>query len=125
MRQKLKHNATMMSVRAGILRMSKRIDVPCIHPDQIKTASNVFKDLAHDLERVYKNNKYDSSTKCFMAQSSLMLAHARLGKQWKDPRNKYINGGENLVHDPWNGLHDNRGKEELSKMLDNDDKFTG
>ena len=49
---RLKHNATMKSIRVDKLRMSKLINDPCIHPDHIKKASNVFRDLAHDL---YKN----------------------------------------------------------------------
>ena len=121
---RLKHNATMMSIRAGILKMSKRINVPMIHPDHIKTASNVFKDLAYDLDKILKNTRSDNSEKCFMAQSSLALAHARLEKQWKDPRKLYISGPE-LVHDKWSGLHDVRGKEELNKKFKDDDSFTG
>ena len=121
---RLKYNATMMSVRAGILRMSKRINVPMIHPDHIKTASNVFKDLAHDLDKILKNTRSDNSEKCFMAQSSLMMAHARLEKQWKDPRKLY-QGGEKLVYDNWAGLSDVRGNEELKKKFEDDDSFTG
>ena len=121
---RLKYNATMMSVRAGILRMSKRINVPMIHPDHIKTASNVFKDLAHDLDKILKNTRSDNSEKCFMAQSSLMMAHARLEKQWKDPRKLY-QGGEQLVYDNWAGLSDVRGKEELKKKFEDDDRFSG
>ena len=120
-RTRLKHNATMMAIRAGILRMSKRINVPCIHPDHIKTASNVFKDLAHDLDKILKNTRSDNSEKCFMAQSSIMTAHARLEKQWKDPRKLY-QGGEHLVQDHWHGLTDIKGKEELGKMYDDDDR---
>ena len=121
---RLKHNATMMSIRAGILRMSKRINVPMIHPDHIKTASNVFKDLAYALDKISKNTRDDNSTKCFMAQSSLMMAHARLEKQWKDPRKLY-ESGEELVLDKWSGLHDVRGKKELKKKFEDDDSFTG
>jgi len=121
---RLKYNATMMSVRAGILRMSKRINVPMIHPDHIKTASNVFKDLAHDLDKILKNKRSDNSEKCFMAQSSLMMAHARLEKQWKDPRKLY-QGGEQLVQDHWHGLSDVRGKDELEKKFEDDDSFSG
>ena len=33
---RLEHNATMMSIWVGILMMSKRINVPCIHPDYLK-----------------------------------------------------------------------------------------
>ena len=123
-RTRLKHNATMMALRAGILRMSKRINVPCIHPDHIKTASNVFKDLAYDLDKILKNTRSDTSEKCFLAQSSIMTAHARLEKQWKDPRNKYKTS-EVLSYDHWHGLTDTRGKDELEKMYEDDDKFTG
>ena len=123
-RTRLKHNATMMAIRAGILRMSKRINVPCIHPDHIKTASNVFKDLAYDLDKILKNTRSDTSEKCFLAQSSIMTAHARLEKQWKDPRNKYTTS-EVLSYDHWHGLTDTRGKDELEKMYEDDDKFTG
>tara|TARA_B100001250_G_C19804796_1_gene792762 strand:- start:2715 stop:3101 length:387 start_codon:yes stop_codon:yes gene_type:complete len=124
---RLKHNATMMSVRAGILRMSKRINVPMIHPDHIKTASNVFKDLAFDLDKILKNPRSDNSEKCFMAQSSLMLAHARLEKQWKDPRKLYQDHREEggLTWDKYNGLRDSRGQESLKRMFKDDDSFTG
>jgi hypothetical protein len=124
---RLKHNATMMSIRAGILRMSKRINVPCIHPDHIKTASNVFKDLAYDLDKILKNTRSDNSEKCFMAQSSIMLAHARLEKQWKDPRKLYQDhrGEGGLIQDEWNGLRNNRGEESLKKRFKDDDSFTG
>jgi ethanolamine utilization cobalamin adenosyltransferase len=121
---RLKHNATMMSIRAGILRMSKRINVPMIHPEHIKTASNVFKDLAHDLDKILNNKRSDNSEKCFMAQSSLMLAHARLEKQWKDPRKLYERG-ELLERNSWDGLTDVRGNRELRKKFEDDDTFTG
>jgi hypothetical protein len=53
-----------------------------------------------------------------------MTAHARLEKQWKDPRKKY-QSGEHLVRCPSYGLTDIRGKNELEKMYEDDDKFTG
>ena len=120
----LKHNATMMSIRVGILRMSKLINDLFIHPNHIKKPSNVFKDLAHDLDKILKNTRSDNSEKCFMAQSSLMMAHARLEKQWKDPRKLY-QGGEKLVYDNWAGLSDVTGNEELKKKFEDDDSFTG
>jgi hypothetical protein len=62
-----------------------------------------------------------------MAQSSIMLAHARLEKQWKDPRKLYQDhrGEGGLIQDEWNGLRNNRGEESLKKRFKDDDSFTG
>tara|TARA_R100000234_G_C4918304_1_gene142986 strand:+ start:12 stop:416 length:405 start_codon:yes stop_codon:yes gene_type:complete len=116
--RRLSLDSTALAIRAGVLKFSKRITVPCIHVDQIRTAIKVFRELADQLEAILKRNKDPNSTKCFMAQSALMMAHARLEKQWVDPRHKYETGERtDMTNDGTD--YDTRGKEEIKHMLRN------
>jgi hypothetical protein len=131
-RTTLKHNKTIFALRRGLIRMTKRLTIPCVHIDQIRTAVRVLRELADEMERTLKQNEPSNVDKCMMAQSHIMTAHHRLLRQWNDPRGHYT-GGEKLE---WSedGLTQTKGhdelrsrleKEEDGRTLHEEERFTG
>ena len=56
-RSTLKHNKTIFALRRGLIRMTKRLTIPCVHIDQIRTAVRVLRELADEMERTLKQNE--------------------------------------------------------------------
>ncbi|QDP51562.1 MAG: hypothetical protein Unbinned2026contig1000_17 [Prokaryotic dsDNA virus sp.] len=120
-RKALKHNKTIFALRRGIINMTKRITIPCVHLDQIKLAVRVLRELADDMERICGQNEPSSVDKLSNCQSHIMLAHHRLMRQWSDPRGRHGYIGEQLERDSW-GLRDVKGHDELQERLEKEDE---
>ena len=131
-RTTLKHNKTIYALRRGLLKITKRLTIPCVHITQIQTAVRVLRELADEMERTLKQNEPSNMDKCMMAQSHIMTAHHRLIRQWSDPRGHYA-GGESAE---WSedGYTNTEGHEVLRERLDqydrgetlkHKDRFTG
>ena len=131
-RTTLKHNKTIYALRRGLIKMTKRLTIPCVHIIQIKLAVKVLRELADEMERTLNLNEPSNVDKCMMAQSHIMLAHHRLHRQWNDPRGHYT-GGEKLEWsedgltsiDGHNKLRERLEKEEDGRTLNEDERFTG
>ena len=131
-RTTLKHNKTIYALRRGLIKFTKRLTIPCVHIEQIRTAVRVLRELADEMERTLKQNEPSNVDKCMMAQSHIMTAHHRLLRQWVDPRGHYT-GGEKLERseygltsiDGHDKLRERLEKEEDGRTLNEEERFTG
>ena len=119
-RTALKHNKTIFALRRGLIRMTKRLTIPCVHIDQIRTAVRILRELADEMERTLQLNEPSNVDKCMMAQGHIMTAHHRLLRQWNDPRGHY-QGGERLEWTNDSGLTNTEGHDELRERLEKEE----
>ena len=108
--------------RKGLLAITKRLTIPCVHPDQLKQAVKVLRELADEIDTTLKKKEPSNFEKCAISQQYIVMAHHRLQRQWANPR---LYKSEKLEYTKNDGLVNIQGLDELDTMYDEHERKGG
>tara|TARA_R100001510_G_C7618388_1_gene179910 strand:+ start:516 stop:950 length:435 start_codon:yes stop_codon:yes gene_type:complete len=119
-KRKVRYNPTVGALRHGLLRFSRRVDVPMWHVDHVRGLIPLMRQTADELDRIMQSNSLRNIDKTMAAQSIVAMLNTRCrGLLPADPRRR---GSEKLVYDPF--LMNIEGHDKLQQRDDLDEPGT-
>jgi hypothetical protein len=98
-KRKVRYNPTVGALRHGLIKFSRRIDVPLWHVDHVRGAIPLMRKAADEMERIVQSNSLRNIDKCMAAQSTMAMLNKHCRNLLPaDPRRR---GSEKLVYDPF------------------------